>query len=65
MAYTLDVREWAREKQSLPAVWEALAKEKENELKLSQSSPRDRRRSGDARPPLAPTGGMFGSGCLR
>jgi hypothetical protein len=40
-------------------------KEKENERKLFQSSPRDRRRSRYDLPPLAPTGGMLGSESLR
>ena len=63
--YTIDMREWTREKQSFPTVWEALMKEKKNEFKWSQSSHRDRRRSEDVLLRLAPTGGMFGSGSLR
>lgn len=50
--YTLNMRENEFEKRS-PLLFsrDALAIEKENEHKLFQNSPRDRRRSGDVLPP--------------
>jgi hypothetical protein len=47
------MRENGFEKSSPPRLsGDALVKEKENECKLFENSPRDRRRSGDVLPPL-------------
>jgi hypothetical protein len=44
-------REYVSEKQLSP-LWDLLAKKRENENKLFQSSPRDRRKLGDVLLPL-------------